>query len=77
MSDHVRRVTPRPRMSINYIANSTGVPKGDIFAAIGLPAADNQNKPLELLSREQRYPGGTRAPVDAIQIALEQRWGTL
>jgi hypothetical protein len=63
----------RPWMSIRYIANSTAVPEGDIFAAIGLPAAGNENKPLDLLSQEQHYPGGPRALVDAIQKALEQR----
>jgi hypothetical protein len=63
----------RPWMSIRYIANSTGVPEGDIFAAIGLPADGNESKPLDLLSQEQHYPGGRRALVDAIQAALEQR----
>jgi hypothetical protein len=66
----------RPWMSIRYIANSTGVPEGDIFTAIGLPAAGNENKPLDLLSREQHYPGGSRALVDAIQTALERRGDT-
>ena len=63
----------RPWMSIHYIANSTGIPQSDIFAAVGLPAAGNENKPLDLLSQEQHYPGGPRALADAIQKALEQR----
>src|SRR4051794_3337982 len=46
----------RPWMSIQYIANSSGVPEQRIFAAIRLPAAGNENKPLDLLSREQHYP---------------------
>jgi hypothetical protein len=66
----------RPWMSIRYIANSTGIPEGDIFAAVGLPAAGNQNKPLDLLSQEQHYPGGPRALADAIQNALRQRKAT-
>jgi hypothetical protein len=66
----------RSWMSIRYIANSTGVPEGDVFTAIGLPAAGNENKPLDLLSHEQHYPGGPRALVAAIQTALEQRGGT-
>jgi hypothetical protein len=63
----------RPWMSIHYIANSTGIAQSDIFAAAGLPAAGNENKPLDLLSQEQHYPGGPRALADAIQKALEQR----
>ena len=63
----------RPWMSVHYIANSTGVPESEIFAAIGLPAAGNEDKPLDLLSQEQHYPGGPRALSEAIQRALEQR----
>ena len=66
----------RPWMSIRYIANSTGVPESEIFAAVGLPAAGNEDKPLDLLSQEQRYPGGPRALVEAIQNALRQRKAT-
>jgi hypothetical protein len=66
----------RPWMSVRYIANSTGVPEGDIFAAIGLPIAGNENKPLDLLSQEQHYPGGPRALIDAIQNVLGQRKAT-
>ena len=66
----------RPWMSIRYIANSTGVPESEIFAVVGLPAAGNEDKPLDLLSQEQRYPGGPRALVEAIQNALRQRKAT-
>jgi hypothetical protein len=59
-------------MSIRYIANSTGVPEGIIFAAIRLPATGNENKPLDLISREQHYPGGPRALVEAVQSAITQ-----
>ena len=60
----------RPWMSVRYIANSTGVPEETIFAAIGLPEAGNESKPLDLLSEEQKYPGGPRALADAVQKAL-------
>ncbi len=63
----------RPWMSIRYIANSTGVSESEIFAAIGLPTAGNENKPLDLLSQDMHYPGGPRALVDAVKNALEQR----
>ena len=66
----------RPWMSIRYIANSTGIAEGDIFAAIGLPAAGHENKPLDLISREQHYPGGPRALVEAVQRVLTQQKAT-
>jgi hypothetical protein len=66
----------RPWMSIRYIANSTGVPAQAIFEAIGVPAAGNEYKPLDLLSKEQHYPGGPRALVDAVAAALAQHKDT-
>jgi hypothetical protein len=62
----------RPWMSIRYIANSTGVPEGQLFAAIQISGTGNENKPLDMLSREQHYPGGPRALVEAVQRALTQ-----
>ena len=62
----------RPWMSIRYIANSSGVPEQDIFAALGISAPDNEYKPLDLLSKEQHYRGGPRALVDAVTSALAQ-----
>jgi hypothetical protein len=66
----------RPWMSVRYIANSTGVPEGDIFAALGLPSTGNESKPLDLISRELHYPGGPRGLVEAIQSVLAQRKAT-
>ena len=63
----------RPWMSIRYIANSSGIPESDIFAAVGLPSAGNESKPLDLLSKEQHYPGGPRALSEAIQAVLTQQ----
>jgi hypothetical protein len=66
----------RPWMSIHYIANSTGVPEQAIFSAIGIPATGNQDKPLDLLSKEQHYAGGPKGLADAVTSALAQRKGT-
>lgn len=62
----------RPWMSVRYIANSSGVPEADIFAALGLPAEGNQHKPLGMLADELKYPGGLRALTEAIQAALSE-----
>jgi hypothetical protein len=62
----------RPWMSVRYVANSAGVDEASIFAAIGLPAAGNENKPLDLLSEELHYRGGPRALAEAVASALEQ-----
>ena len=66
----------RPWMSIHYIANSSGVPEQAIFDAIGIPATGNEDKPLDLLSKEQHYPGGPKALADAVTAALAQRKDT-
>jgi hypothetical protein len=63
----------RPWMSIRYIANSSGVPEQAIFDAIGIPATGNEDKPLDLLSKEQHYPGGPKAFADAVTAVLAQR----
>jgi hypothetical protein len=59
-------------MSVRYIANSTGVPEQTIFEGIHIPASGNESKPLDLLSREQHYPGGAPALTDAIKQVLAQ-----
>ena len=66
----------RPWMSMRYIANSSGVPEQTIFDAVGIPLAGNEDKPLDLLSQEQRYKGGPRALAEAIQNALAQQRAT-
>lgn len=62
----------RPWMSIRYIANGSGVAEQQIFAAVGIASSGNENKPIEILSREQNYRGGPRALADAVQQALTQ-----
>ena len=66
----------RPWMSVRYISNSTGVPVEAIFEAIGIPATDNEYKPLDLLGKEQHYPGGPKALEDAVTDTLAQRKDT-
>lgn len=61
----------RPWMSIRYIANSSGVPEAYIFAQLGLPQSDNENKPLDFLSDELHYLHGPRALADDIQRVLD------
>jgi len=62
----------RAWMSIQYIANSAGVPAEYIFEKIDVLAEGNENKPLDRLDEELHYPGGRRALVEAVQNALNQ-----
>jgi hypothetical protein len=65
----------RPWMSVRYIANSSGVAADTIFAQLNLPMEGNADKPLDLLSDEQAYPGGPRALSEAIQGILAAQQG--
>ncbi len=58
-------------MTVQYIANSTGIPAQDIFEAIGLPMEGNAHKSLGLLSREAGYPGGSKALTTVIQQIVD------
>lgn len=58
-------------MTVQYIANSTGIPPEDIFEAIGLPMKGNAHKPLGYLSDEVKYPGGPKALGAAIQALVD------
>lgn len=60
----------RPWMSIRYIANSSGVPETYIFTQIGIPATNNESKPLDMLSDQLHYKGGPPALTDAVKQAL-------
>ena len=60
----------RPWMSIQYIANSTGIPPEYIFEQIDLPMEGNEYKPLTLLDDEFDY-----GLVEAVQAALDQYGG--
>lgn len=58
-------------MSIQYIANSTGVPAEFILEKANIPDG-NQYMPLDMVSGELQYPGGPRALAEAVQNALNQ-----
>ena len=58
-------------MTVQYIANSTGVPAEAIFTGAEIPSDGNANKPLGFLSRELNYPGGQKALVKAVQQVLD------
>ncbi len=57
-------------MTVQYIANSTGIPAEDIFDSVGIPIDGNAHKPLGYLSDEVHYPGGQKALTAAIQKVL-------
>ncbi len=61
----------RPWMSIQYIANSTGIPVETIFKEINLEQDGNAFIPLEYLVDEVKYPGGPRALFENIQRVID------
>lgn len=58
-------------MTVQYIANSTGISSAYIFEQVGLPIEGNANKPLGFLSDELKYPGGVKALVAAVQKVID------
>jgi len=58
-------------MTIQYIANSSGIPALVIFEEVGIPADGNAFKPLGFLSDEVNYTGGPKALIAAIQKVVE------
>jgi hypothetical protein len=62
-------------MTVQYISNSTGIPAETMFAATGLPAKGNANKPLGFLSDQSGYPGGVKALVAAVQKVVDAQSG--
>lgn len=60
-------------MSVEYIANSTGVPAETILQRINLPdTAANRNRPLDAVAKEENYSGGTRQLMVDVQAVLDQ-----
>jgi hypothetical protein len=60
-------------MTVQYIANSTGIPALVIFEKVGIPWQDNAFKPLGFLSEEVKYPGGTKALIAAVQQIVDEQ----
>jgi hypothetical protein len=58
-------------MTVQYIANSSGIPALVIFDEIGIPADGNAFKPLGFLSDQVNYTGGPKALVAAVQEIVD------
>ncbi len=58
-------------MTVQYIANSTGISADTILRGVGIPPNGNAYKPLGFLSRQINYPGGDKALVAAIQKIVD------
>jgi hypothetical protein len=58
-------------MTVQYIANSSGIPTAVIFTAIGVPVDGNAFKPLGFLSDELKYTGGKPALLAAVQKIVD------
>jgi hypothetical protein len=58
-------------MTVQYIANSSGIPALVIFDEIGIPYEGNSFKPLGFLSDQVNYAGGPRALCAAIQKIVD------
>lgn len=62
----------RSWMTVQYIANSTGVPAEYLFEQLDIPAEGNAFKPLDVLAREVKFREGPRGLSEAIKTALNQ-----
>jgi hypothetical protein len=62
-----------PWMNMQYIANSTGIPVEELFAAVGIDPTDNAFVPLDTLAQENDYRGGMRQLMDDLQTVLDGR----
>ncbi len=60
-------------MTVQYIANSTGIPAETILTELGIPVDGNAYKPLGFLSDEINYSGGPGALVAAIQKIVDEQ----
>ncbi len=58
-------------MSIQYIANSTGIPPEYIFKKIGISMDSKAYLPLDAIDKEAHYEGGLQALEQAIQQAVD------
>lgn len=61
----------RPWMSIQYIANSTGIPAEYFFEQLGIPIDGNAYLPLDGLIKEVQYEPGLRSMVEKIQQIVD------
>jgi hypothetical protein len=59
-------------MTLQYIANSTGLPVETFFTELGIPANDNAYKPLGFLADELNYSGGPKALIQDVQKVVDR-----
>jgi hypothetical protein len=60
-------------MSVQYIANSTGIPAQSIFRDLGISMEGNAYLPLGVLSNEVNYSGGPKSLVAALQKIVDSQ----
>ncbi|MEI6290091.1 MAG: hypothetical protein WCP19_06630 [Chloroflexota bacterium] len=60
-------------MSIQYIANSTGIPSETIFSELGIPKDGNAYMPLGYLSDVVNFSGGPKSLVTAVQKIVDSQ----
>ncbi len=58
-------------MSVQYVANSIGIPAETIFMELGITMDGHAYEPLGFLSDEIDYPGGSKSLVAAIQKIVD------
>lgn len=63
----------RDWMSVQYVANSIGVPAETIFKDLNIPMAGNAYVPLGYLSKRVNYPGGPAALSMAVQKIVDSQ----
>jgi len=63
----------RPWMSIQYIANSIGMPAETIFKQLGVPMEGHAYMDLARLADEVHYKGGPKALADDLQKMVDNR----
>jgi hypothetical protein len=62
-------------MTMQYIANSTGIAVEELFAAAHISSEGNAYKPLDFLSDELDYPGGVKALLEVLQEKVQEQEG--
>lgn len=60
-------------MTVQYIANSTGIPAETLLAETGITLDRNAFKPLDFLCNEVKYPGGPKALVAVLQKVVDEQ----
>ena len=59
-------------MTIQYVANSTGITAEELAASAGIPLEGNLNKPIGVVADQTDYPGGAKALANALNEFVQQ-----